>query len=155
MFFRSVNADLHSTVVGDGTNRKRIWSPSWFCPKTNGKRSGRIFWICRQQLREWCKFFLNIFSIFFGPNLYSIFSNGESGPNSNEQIYESLELIHIYVLANILKRPIIVVSDSILRSANGDPLSPIPFGGIYLPLELNPQQCHRFAFFRLRFICFV
>ncbi|KAI6182107.1 OTU domain-containing protein [Aphelenchoides bicaudatus] len=70
--------------------------------------------------------------------------NGESGSNAtNEQIYESLELIHIYVLANILKRPIIVVSDNILRSANGDPLSPVPFGGIYLPLELNPTQCHR------------
>lgn len=26
---------------------------------------------------------------------------------------------------------------------NGDPLAPIPFGGIYLPLECSPSECHR------------
>jgi OTU domain-containing protein 7 len=69
------------------------------------------------------------------------FRNGSS--NSNEQIYSSLELIHVFALANVLKRPIIVVADSVLRNASGEAISPIPFGGIFLPLEVSPQQCHR------------
>uniref|UniRef100_A0A915Q7V4 ubiquitinyl hydrolase 1 n=1 Tax=Setaria digitata TaxID=48799 RepID=A0A915Q7V4_9BILA len=63
-----------------------------------------------------------------------------------EQIYESLESIHVFALAHILKRPIIgafFVSDTVLRNAVGEELSPIPFGGIYLPLECPSDQCHR------------
>lgn len=26
---------------------------------------------------------------------------------------------------------------------NGEPLAPIPFGGVYLPLECSPSECHR------------
>ncbi|VDO57757.1 unnamed protein product, partial [Onchocerca flexuosa] len=62
---------------------------------------------------------------------------------STEQVYESLESIHVFALAHILKRPIIVVSDTVLRNAVGEELSPIPFGGIYLPLECPSNQCHR------------
>lgn len=36
-----------------------------------------------------------------------------------------------------------VVSDTVLRNAVGEELSPIPFGGIYLPLECPSNQCHR------------
>ncbi|VDM95148.1 unnamed protein product [Thelazia callipaeda] len=73
---------------------------------------------------------------------------GKSG-NAAEQVYESLEAIHVFALAHILKRPIIVsygvsvVSDTVLRNAVGEELSPIPFGGIYLPLECPSNQCHR------------
>lgn len=31
----------------------------------------------------------------------------------------------------------------VLRSSSGEPLAPIPFGGIYLPLECKPAECHR------------
>ena len=68
---------------------------------------------------------------------------GVTKSNSTEQIYESLETIHVFALAHILKRPVVVVSDTVLRNANGEELSPIPFGGIYLPLECPPEQCHR------------
>lgn len=67
---------------------------------------------------------------------------GEEGGNS-DQIYASLEGIHVFALAHILKRPIIVVSDTVLRNAAGEELSPISFGGIYLPLECPSSQCHR------------
>lgn len=63
--------------------------------------------------------------------------------DSNDQIYESLEAIHVFALAHVLKRPIIVVSDTVLRNAKGEELSPVPFGGVYLPLECPPEQCHR------------
>jgi len=58
-------------------------------------------------------------------------------------LYESLEEIHVLVLAHILRRPIIVVSDTVLKDAYGEPLAPIPFGGIYLPLEVSPSECDK------------
>ncbi|XP_024214768.1 OTU domain-containing protein 7B isoform X2 [Halyomorpha halys] len=58
-------------------------------------------------------------------------------------IYESLEEIHVLALAHVLKRPIIVIADTVLKDMNGDALAPISFGGIYLPLECPPDECHR------------
>ncbi|KRZ22035.1 OTU domain-containing protein 7B, partial [Trichinella pseudospiralis] len=58
-------------------------------------------------------------------------------------IYESLESIHVFALAHVLKRPIVIVSDTVLRDISGEALSPIMFGGIYLPLECSPSECHR------------
>ncbi|KAI1301915.1 OTU domain-containing protein 7B [Halotydeus destructor] len=57
-------------------------------------------------------------------------------------IYESLEEIHILALAHVLKRPIIVIADTMLKDLAGEPFAPIPFGGIYLPLECEPDECH-------------
>ena len=45
----------------------------------------------------------------------------------------------MFVLAHVLQRPIIVVADTVLRDANGEALAPIPFGGIYLPLECSSR----------------
>ncbi|VDM66339.1 unnamed protein product, partial [Strongylus vulgaris] len=67
----------------------------------------------------------------------------DSSSDSTDQIYESLEAIHVFALAHVLKRPIIVVSDTVLRNAKGEELSPVSFGGIYLPLECPSEQCHR------------
>lgn len=69
--------------------------------------------------------------------------NAVERSEGSEQIYESLEAIHVFALAHILKRPIVVVSDTVLRNAAGEELSPVPFGGIYLPLECPSSQCHR------------
>uniref|UniRef100_A0A0K0F8Y6 ubiquitinyl hydrolase 1 n=1 Tax=Strongyloides venezuelensis TaxID=75913 RepID=A0A0K0F8Y6_STRVS len=73
----------------------------------------------------------------------SLSSSNTIPPLSDDIIYESLETIHVYALANVLKRPIIVVADTILRNAAGEELSPINFGGIYLPLEWPASMCHR------------
>ena len=54
-------------------------------------------------------------------------------------IYESLEEIHIFVLAHVLRRPIIIIADTMLKDLKGQAFFPIPFGGIYLPLEC-PQS---------------
>ena len=67
---------------------------------------------------------------------------GLSGEWEELNIYQSLEEIHVLALAHILRRPIIIVADTVLKDVQGDPLAPIPFGGIYLPLECSPQQCH-------------
>ena len=57
--------------------------------------------------------------------------------------YESLEEIHICSLAHVLRRPIIVVSDNWVYDFHGNPLSPIPFAGVYLPVECDPSECCR------------
>ncbi|XP_069807443.1 OTU domain-containing protein 7B [Dendropsophus ebraccatus] len=73
---------------------------------------------------------------------------GNSGSNcggvesSEEPVYESLEEFHVFVLAHVLKRPIVVVADTMLRDSGGEAFAPIPFGGIYLPLEVPPNKCH-------------
>ena len=58
-------------------------------------------------------------------------------------VYESLEEIHILALAHVLKRPIIVIADTVLKDINNQPFAPIPFGGIYLPLLCDPKECNK------------
>ena len=47
----------------------------------------------------------------------------------------------MFVLAHVLQRPIIVIADAILRDCNGEALAPIPFPGVYMPMEVT--QCLR------------
>lgn len=49
-----------------------------------------------------------------------------SGDNLN---YTALEEIHIFVLANILRRPIIVLAEDIVRSLEGDTFAPKNIAG--------------------------
>nr|XP_033780503.1 OTU domain-containing protein 7B isoform X2 [Geotrypetes seraphini] len=63
--------------------------------------------------------------------------------NSEEPVYESLEEFHVFVLSHVLKRPIVVVADTMLRDSGGEAFAPIPFGGIYLPLEVPASKCHQ------------
>ena len=57
--------------------------------------------------------------------------------------YESLEEVHVFAMAHVLHRPIIVVADNFLRNMHGEPLAPIYFGGIYLPLEHSAASCYK------------
>ena len=57
--------------------------------------------------------------------------------------YESLEEIHIFALAHVLRRAIIVIADNAIKDISGQDLAPIYFGGIYLPLEINPTACSK------------
>lgn len=68
-----------------------------------------------------------------------------SGDDDEQQahVYESLEELHILALAHVLRRPILVVADTMLKDITGEPFAPIPFGGIYLPLECRSQDCHK------------
>ncbi|XP_069870191.1 OTU domain-containing protein 7B-like isoform X2 [Dipodomys merriami] len=70
-------------------------------------------------------------------------ANGGGVESSEEPVYESLEEFHVFVLAHVLRRPIVVVADTMLRDSGGEAFAPIPFGGIYLPLEAPASQCHR------------
>jgi len=57
--------------------------------------------------------------------------------------YDFLDQFHVFVLANILLRPIIVVGEPYLRSVTGDYIEPNDFVGVYLPLLWHPLQCLR------------
>lgn len=57
--------------------------------------------------------------------------------------YESLEEVHVFTLAHVLKRAVIVISDRTIKNMSGEDLAPIYFGGIYLPFEINPTSCHK------------
>uniref|UniRef100_A0A0N4ZIC7 ubiquitinyl hydrolase 1 n=1 Tax=Parastrongyloides trichosuri TaxID=131310 RepID=A0A0N4ZIC7_PARTI len=135
-------------------NLKRRWRWS---EEKNNKQSGLIF-SEEEWEREWneileiascktkrskddgkCKVSDSLESI----DKDSVSSSNTIPPLSDDIIYESLETIHVYALANVLRRPIIVVADTILRNAAGEELSPINFGGIYLPLEWPASMCHR------------
>ncbi|CAK9819657.1 OTU domain-containing protein 7B [Anthophora plagiata] len=63
--------------------------------------------------------------------------------NQTATSYQSLEEVHVLALAHALKRPIIVIAETMLKDAEGVALAPIPFGGVYLPLEVPPSRCHR------------
>ncbi|XP_050392258.2 tumor necrosis factor alpha-induced protein 3 isoform X2 [Patella vulgata] len=56
-----------------------------------------------------------------------------------------LEPIHIYVMANILRRPIVVMADEKIRTF-GERMSmqENDIGGIYLPLNVPPESCCKF-----------
>ena len=69
--------------------------------------------------------------------------SGTGLPSDVNPVYESLEEIHVFILAHILRRPIIVVAKSMLSSSDGAALAPIPFSGIYLPLQCEPADCHK------------
>lgn len=65
----------------------------------------------------------------------------DENEEESEGAFESLEEIHVFVLANVLRRPIIIIADKFLRDFSGDPIAPIPFGGIFLPCECPPETC--------------
>uniref|UniRef100_A0A3Q0RLT4 ubiquitinyl hydrolase 1 n=1 Tax=Amphilophus citrinellus TaxID=61819 RepID=A0A3Q0RLT4_AMPCI len=65
--------------------------------------------------------------------------------SSNGLQFDSLEDIHIFILSNILRRPIIVIADQVVRSMkSGSSISPLNVGGIYLPLHWPPTECYKY-----------
>ena len=58
--------------------------------------------------------------------------------------YACLEEFHIFMMANILRRPIIILAEDMLRDAMGRSLQPMNFAGIYLPLAWESKNCYKF-----------
>ncbi|XP_076253544.1 ubiquitin thioesterase trabid isoform X2 [Rhynchophorus ferrugineus] len=55
----------------------------------------------------------------------------------------SLEQLHIFALAHILRRPILVYGVKIVKSFRGEALGPARFEGVYLPLLWDQSFCSR------------
>ena len=59
--------------------------------------------------------------------------------------YKSLEHIHVFVLANILRRPIIIISDTVVHYPSGSVHESVNnLDGIYLPLLWKSSDCVRY-----------
>ena len=55
--------------------------------------------------------------------------------SSEEPVYESLEEFHVFVLAHVLRRPIVVVADTMLRDSGGEGESSSPHSTLSSPPE--------------------
>ncbi|XP_029880057.1 OTU domain-containing protein 7B [Aquila chrysaetos chrysaetos] len=129
------------TLMDKGMERealKRRWR--WQQTQQN-KESGLVY-----TEEEWQKEWNELIKLASSePRVHYGTNGGSCGgvESSEEPVYESLEEFHVFVLAHVLKRPIVVVADTMLRDSGGEAFAPIPFGGIYLPLEVPANKCHR------------
>ncbi|NXD17664.1 OTU7B protein, partial [Nothocercus nigrocapillus] len=129
------------TLMDKGVERealKRRWR--WQQTQQN-KESGLVY-----TEEEWQKEWNELIKLASSePRVHYGTNGGNCGgvESSEEPVYESLEEFHVFVLAHVLKRPIVVVADTMLRDSGGEAFAPIPFGGIYLPLEVPANKCHR------------
>ncbi|KAM6112703.1 OTU domain-containing protein 7B [Phoenicopterus ruber ruber] len=129
------------TLMDKGVERealKRRWR--WQQTQQN-KESGLVY-----TEEEWQKEWNELIKLASSePRVHYGTNGGSCGgvESSEEPVYESLEEFHVFVLAHVLKRPIVVVADTMLRDSGGEAFAPIPFGGIYLPLEVPANKCHR------------
>ncbi|XP_028326782.1 OTU domain-containing protein 7B [Gouania willdenowi] len=115
---------------------KRRWR--WQQTQQN-KESGLVY-----TEEEWQKEWNELLKLASSEPRIHYSTNGTNGvESSDEPVYESLEEFHVFVLAHVLRRPIVVVADTMLRDSGGEAFAPIPFGGIYLPLEVLAAKCHR------------
>jgi hypothetical protein len=54
-----------------------------------------------------------------------------------------LRPVHVLAMACVLKRPIVMYSDTVTRDAFNVPIAPVPFFGIYLPFLVAPEECSK------------
>ncbi|XP_056138146.1 OTU domain-containing protein 7A [Lampris incognitus] len=127
-------------MMKSGTERaalKRRWR--WQQTQQN-KESGLVY-----TEEEWEKEWSELLKLASSEPRTHLSKNGNTSggvDNSEDPVYESLEEFHVFVLAHVLRRPIVVVADTMLRDSGGEAFAPIPFGGLYLPLEVPPSRCH-------------
>jgi len=57
--------------------------------------------------------------------------------------YEFLEEIHVFVLANTFRKPIIILGEPFVCSLKGETLEHNRFVGIFLPLLWDPKYCSK------------
>uniref|UniRef100_A0A8C6M1R0 ubiquitinyl hydrolase 1 n=1 Tax=Nothobranchius furzeri TaxID=105023 RepID=A0A8C6M1R0_NOTFU len=128
------------TMMKSGAERdalKRRWR--WQQTQQN-KESGLVY-----TEEEWEREWNELLKLASSEPRTHLSKNGNTSggvDNSEDPVYESLEEFHVFVLAHVLRRPIVVVADTMLRDSGGDAFAPIPFGGLYLPLEVPPSRCH-------------
>jgi len=66
----------------------------------------------------------------------------QKNPHVDALSFEYLEEIHVFTLANVLRRPIIVLGEPFTYGRAGDSIEQNNFVGIYLPLLSSPKLCY-------------
>lgn len=134
MLRKSLYALMDHGLERDALRRRWRWQQT-----QQNKESGLVY-----TEEEWQKEWNELLKLASSEPRIHYSTNGTNGAESTEEpVYESLEEFHVFVLAHVLKRPIVVVADTMLRDSGGEAFAPIPFGGIYLPLEVPASKCHR------------
>ncbi|MBN3273094.1 OTU7A protein, partial [Polyodon spathula] len=140
------------TMMKSGAEREAL-KRRWRWQQTQQNKESGLVYTEDEWEKEWSEL-LKLASS--EPRAHFSKSGGSGGgvDSSEDPVYESLEEFHVFVLAHVLQRPIIVVADTMLRDSGGEgkihmyhfynvaAFAPIPFGGIYLPLEVPPNRCH-------------
>lgn len=141
---------LHN-ILSDGDLRGGLWRRWRFQQTRINKEAGLVF-----SETEWAKEWDEIVALASaeprnnknGCRRRSMVLEKQSSLSCNDSIdgnatYDSLEEIHVLALAYVLRRPIIVIADIVLRDINGEALAPITFGGVYMPLDIPQVDCHK------------
>ncbi|TNN30844.1 OTU domain-containing protein 7B [Liparis tanakae] len=134
MLRKSLYALMERGPERDALRRRWRWQQT-----LQNKESGLVY-----TEEEWQKEWNELLKLASSePRIHYSTSGAAGAESSDEPVYESLEEFHVFVLAHVLRRPIVVVADTMLRDSGGEAFAPIPFGGIYLPLEVPAAKCHR------------
>ncbi|KAL1007741.1 hypothetical protein UPYG_G00091020 [Umbra pygmaea] len=132
---KSLYAMMKSGAEREALKRRWRWQQT-----QQNKESGLVY-----TEEEWEKEWNELLKLASSePRTHTSKNNNTTGgvDESEDPVYESLEEFHVFVLAHVLRRPIVVVADTMLRDSGGEAFAPIPFGGLYLPLEVPPNRCH-------------
>lgn len=138
----TLRAALHS-VLSSGEYKDALWRRWRFQQTRLNKQAGFVY-----SEIEWVKEWEEIVCMASPEPRQSKSASRRRSVAINESIddnatYESLEEVHIFALAHVLRRTIIVIADTVLRDMNGEAMAPIPFGGVYLPFEIQANECYR------------
>lgn len=141
----TLRAALHE-ILTKGEFREALWRRWRFQQTKLNRKAGFVY-----SEIEWCKEWEEIVALSSTAPRQSFQGNARrrsaafdrNASIDGSEIYESLEEIHVLALAHVLKRAIIVISDTVLRDMNGDAMAPISFGGIYLPFEIDSNECYK------------
>uniref|UniRef100_A0A665W528 ubiquitinyl hydrolase 1 n=1 Tax=Echeneis naucrates TaxID=173247 RepID=A0A665W528_ECHNA len=135
MLRKSLYAMMKNGAERDALKRRWRWQQT-----QQNKESGLVY-----TEEEWEREWNELLKLASSEPRTHLSKNGNTSggvDNSEDPVYESLEEFHVFVLAHVLRRPIVVVADTMLRDSGGEAFAPIPFGGLYLPLEVPPSRCH-------------
>lgn len=141
----TLRAALHE-ILTKGDFREALWRRWRFQQTKLNRKAGFVY-----SEIEWCKEWEEIVQLSSTAPRQSFQGNARrrsaafdrSISIDGSEIYESLEEIHVLALAHVLKRAIIVISDTVLRDMNGEAMAPVSFGGIYLPFEIDASECYK------------
>lgn len=128
------------TMMKSGAERDAL-KRRWRWQQTQQNKESGLVYTEEEWEREWNEL-LKLASSEPRTHLSKTGNTSGGVDNSEDPVYESLEEFHVFVLAHVLRRPIVVVADTMLRDSGGEAFAPIPFGGLYLPLEVPPSRCH-------------
>ncbi|XP_058150805.1 OTU domain-containing protein 7A [Dasypus novemcinctus] len=128
------------SMMRTGAEREAL-KRRWRWQQTQQNKESGLLYTEEEWEREWTEL-LKLASSEPRTHLSKNGGTGGGVDNAEDPVYESLEEFHVFVLAHILRRPIVVVADTMLRDSGGEAFAPIPFGGVYLPLEVPPNRCH-------------